>query len=132
MIIHHFGVACSDLRGTLEQVRKLFPVSDCSEIVHDAEQNADLCLVAVEGSPPLELISGPVVENLVRKGIMLYHICWEVDDMETALARLCDGGCLIVSSPKPAILFDFRRVAFLRSPIGLIEILEKDRKKLKS
>jgi hypothetical protein len=30
-----------------------------------------------------------------------------------------------MSGPKPAILFDFRRVAFLRSRIGLIEILER-------
>ena len=124
MILHHLGIACSDIRETLEQLQAMFPVTGCSEIVHDPEQDAELCLVSIRDSLPLELIAGPVVSNLVRKGIMLYHACWEAEQIEEVIDRMRRvNGCMVVSEPKPAVLFGRRRVAFLNTPVGLVEIL---------
>lgn len=127
MKLHHLGIACSDIQETLRQVQSIFRVTGCSEITHDRKQNADLCMVYIEDSLPLELITGPVVQNLVRKGIMLYHTCWEVGDIEATLVRMCDVGWRVISEPKQAILFDSRRVAFLITPVGLVELLEINR-----
>lgn len=129
MILHHLGIACDDIGETLDKVREIFPVTEWSQVVHDPEQNADLCMVSVRGSVPLELIAGPVVRSVVRKGVMLYHTCWEVDDIdETLTAMRRDSGCLVISEPKPAVLFGNRHVAFLTTPVGLVEILEKAEK----
>lgn len=124
MRLHHLGIACTDIRETIQQIRNLFPIIDHTNIVHDPEQGVDLCLVFLNNSPPLELIAGPVVNNFVRKGILLYHTCWEVPSLEDAISRLSESGCKLISPPKKATLFDSRRVAFLTSPVGLIELLE--------
>ncbi len=124
MILHHLGIACLDIRETLDQMRAMFPIIGHSEFIHDPEQCADLCMVSLRGSPPLELISGPMVSTLARKGVSLYHTCWEVDDIDAVISRLCStSGCLLVSGPKPAVLFGGRRVSFLRASVGLVELL---------
>jgi methylmalonyl-CoA/ethylmalonyl-CoA epimerase len=124
MNLHHLGIACTDILETLDQVRVMFPVIGHSGIIHDPEQHADLCLVSLLDGPPLELITGPIVSKLTKKGISLYHSCWEVEDIETTMAHLCrTANCLAISEPTPAILFDSRRVAFLSTPVGLVELL---------
>jgi len=47
-----------------------------------------------------------------------------VPDITTAIQRLGDSRCRLVSGPTPAVLFDGRHVSFLLSPTGLIELLE--------
>ncbi len=127
MKLHHLGIACADIKETLAMIKKMFPVTGQTAIIHDPEQNADLCLVSVLESPPLELISGPVVDTLVKKGVLLYHTCWAVDDLEAVIARFCETGCRLISGPKKAVLFDDRRVAFLITPTGFMELLEVSR-----
>jgi methylmalonyl-CoA/ethylmalonyl-CoA epimerase len=124
MVLHHLGIACADVRETLVRLRNMLPIAGHSDVIHDPEQRADLCMISLRGSPPLELISGPMVSKLASKGISLYHSCWEVDDLDAAIARLCAAsGCLLVSGPKPAVLFGGRRVSFLSGPVGLVELL---------
>ncbi len=127
MKLHHLGIACANINETLALIRMLFPVKEHSAIIHDPQQNADLCMVSLTGSPPLELISGPVVDALAKKGLLLYHTCWEVDDLEAAIVRFSEAGCRLISGPKTAVLFNNRRVAFLMGPAGLMELLEVTR-----
>ena len=94
-------------------------------ICHDALQEADLCWVETAGGLPIELISGPVVAGLVKKGIYLYHSCWQTQDLEGSIADLQAQGALLISAAKPAVLFDQRRVAFLATEAGLVELLEQ-------
>jgi len=122
--LHHLGIACTDINETLASIQKMVHVTSISAIVHDPEQDADLCMVTVRDSLPIELISGPAVQGFVKRGISLYHTCWEVSDIEKTISQLCGVDCRIVSEPKRAILFDHRRVAFLSSPLGLLELVE--------
>ena len=124
MKLHHIGIACSDIMEKIDQIKCLFPVESVSEIVVDPEQDAELCMVYMKDSTPLELIAGNVVQNLVKKNISLYHTCWEVEEMEKEITRMCDEGSKLISEPKAAVLFDFRRVAFLHTPAGIVELLE--------
>ena len=120
---HHTGIACRDIAEALAFVESVHAVVERSDIVHDAGQDADVCLVTLADGSALEFVSGPVVANLVSKGISTYHLCYEVADLDAAIADLTSQRCRVVSGPTAAPLFDGRQVAFLFSPLGLIELL---------
>lgn len=124
MKLHHLGIACRDIPDTLAELRRILPVTGHSETVHDPAQNADLCMVEVRDSAPVELIAGPMVEKIVRKGISLYHTCWEVPDIDAALAGYPPESVTVISESREAVLFGGRRVIFLSTPLGLLELLE--------
>ncbi|MBN6114342.1 HAD-IIIC family phosphatase [Xanthomonas bonasiae] len=125
MYFHHIGVACADIAAGVAFVRSQFRVETVGDTVYDPLQDASLCLIQVAGGMRIELVSGPQVAGLLARGITLYHTCYEVDDLEAALAGTLANGGTLVAEPKPAILFDQRRVAFVQTPIGLLELLER-------
>jgi methylmalonyl-CoA/ethylmalonyl-CoA epimerase len=120
---HHVGIACRDIRKTLEFLTRTHRLQGTPQIIYDPSQDAEVCLVTTADGARTELVSGRVVENLIKKGMSYYHVCYEVEDMDAAIAWLKEQHCLLVSPPIPAVLFDDRKVAFLYSPIGLIELL---------
>jgi len=70
-----------------------------------------------------------VAQFLQRHGEGIHHICYEVDDLETALAQLKERGMRLVDS-KPRRGMEGARVAFVHpsSTHGvLIELHEKDK-----
>ncbi len=118
------GIACEDIVATRDWVLRSHDVQRESGVIWDELQQANLCLLEV-GGIALELVAGPVVAGLLRRGQLLYHVCYEVPDLEITLAELVGDACRVVSPPKPAVLFDGRRVAFVLGPTGLIELLEQ-------
>jgi methylmalonyl-CoA/ethylmalonyl-CoA epimerase len=62
----------------------------------------------------------------LRRGVKLYHVCYETDDLDDALATLREAGHRTVSAPAAAVAFDGRPVAFvmLRTR-NLIELLQR-------
>ena len=127
MNFHHLGIACEDIRKVQNYLASLYTVKEISPVIYDENQLAYLCMVTLENDIRLELISGKVVEGYIQKNISLYHICYEVDNLEHNIKLHREQGCFIVSPPKNAILFGGRRVAFLSTPIGLVELLEKEK-----
>ena len=121
---HHLGIACENIEETLQKIEKLHDVVEKSALVFDDKQQAHVQLVTLADGTKLELISGKVVSGLVAKKIGLYHVCYEIDDMQVELEKAKASGASIVSMPKPSALFDERRVAFLMFPYGLVEFLE--------
>jgi hypothetical protein len=45
--------------------------------------------------------------------------------MEATLLQAKQCGAILVSGPKPAVLFAMRRIAWIFTPLGLIEFLEE-------
>lgn len=125
MRFHHIGIACRDISETLEFINKSFAIEDVSEIIFDEIQNVELCLVTVTDGPHIELVAGKTVEKFLTKKQFLYHTCWQVNDIEQAIEKLYENGAMLISAPQQAILFDNKRVAFLFSDIGIIELLEE-------
>jgi methylmalonyl-CoA/ethylmalonyl-CoA epimerase len=68
-----------------------------------------------------------IVRNLTKKfNNKIYHICYEVDNIEQAIKDLEEKGFVLIDPPRPAIFFDNRRVAFLSSIYcGIVELIEK-------
>jgi len=125
MKFHHVGVACKDIQAELQSIRKLHKIIEETPVVFDENQQAELCMITVEDGLNIELVSGAPVENLLKKRISYYHICYEVDDIDQSIENLTENGGMLISPPKEAILFNNRKVAFLMLSYGIVELLNK-------
>lgn len=123
MKLHHIGVACKNIATEISSISKLHTVTAISATIFDPEQDAELALLTLSDGSRIELIAGKQVESFVKKNISYYHLCFEVDDIYAGIERLTAEGALLISPPKPAILFNNRAVAFLQVSYGLIELL---------
>ena len=123
MRFHHIGVACKNIAAEITSICKIHDIATISATVFDPEQNAELALLTLDDGTHIELIAGQQVESFVKKNITYYHLCFEVDDIHAEIERLIREHAILISSPKPAILFDNREVAFLQVSYGLIELL---------
>ena len=119
MKIHHLGIATNNLDNAVKFINNTHTV-----ISQRGHLNADLILLEVKEGLSIELVSGPVVESLVRKKINLYHFCYEVNDMKFFINKFISNGATLIKRPTPAKLFNDRKVAFLITPCGIIELLE--------
>jgi thioester reductase-like protein/FkbH-like protein len=124
MTLHHLGILCRSMEDGVRQARRFYGASAVGEVVCDARQDARVCLVETHNGVTLELVekgatpAGPVRVNGP------HHACYEVANVERAVDDLIANGAILVSPPTPAVLFDERRVAFVASDLGLIELLE--------
>ena len=125
MIFHHVGIACKDILKELEAIKKIHEIDEISEIVYDALQEVNLCMVTLHDGFKMELVSGKTVEKLVQKGTTNYHLCYESTNIDEDIKTLLSKGALLVSPQKPAILFKGKVVAFLLVSYGLIELVQK-------
>jgi len=121
----HLGIACDDMAACQNFIKGTMNVIAESETIFDENQNASVCLFTLSGGVQLELITGPVVTNLVKNGTTYYHTCYGVPDIEQAIFFLKkEHKASVISEIKPGKLFNGRRVVFLYTPIGIIELLE--------
>jgi len=125
MIFHHRGVACKDIEQSISTIDKIFQIEEISNMVYDEKQKANLCMIKTKNNISIELISGDIVENLLKKGINYYHTCYMVKNIEEKIKELQNSNCVLISNPKEAILFENKKVAFLYTPFGMIELLEE-------
>lgn len=123
MKIHHVGIACKKIERAIVDYKKFFNIIEETPIVFDELQNAYLCMLKTDTGLNVEFIAGEQVSNL-GKGVSYYHLCYTVENLEKTIAEFENKGAVVVSSPKPAILFGGKRVAFLLIRSGLIELLE--------
>jgi methylmalonyl-CoA/ethylmalonyl-CoA epimerase len=125
MKFHHIGVATRNIDKTLKWVRGQFDILSISEKVYDRNQDAYLQMIETN-DVNIELVSGNIVEKFIKKNITYYHICYEVTNLNEAIIGFKNS--LVISKPTEAILFKNRKVAFLLTPIGIVELLEAERK----
>lgn len=121
MKFHHIGIATKNIAKTLDWVSMNFEIISVSDEIFDKNQNAFVQMIETNGMN-IELVSGEVVEKFIEKKITYYHVCYEVSDIDKSILRFEKS--IVISKPKEALLFNNRRVAFLMTPIGIIELLE--------
>jgi methylmalonyl-CoA/ethylmalonyl-CoA epimerase len=121
MKFHHIGIATRNIDKTLEWVSDHFQISTISDKVYDENQDAYLQMVETI-DVKIELVSGNIVDKFIKKNITYYHVCYEVNNLEESLKFFKNS--IVISNPSKAILFDYRRVVFLLTPIGIVELLE--------
>ena len=83
----------------------------------------------IEVLEPIDKTCGGVAACLEKRGECMHHVCFEVEDIESALRELVDRGIRLIDE-KPTVGRDGQRVAFLhpKSTHGvLIELYERPR-----
>ena len=125
MKFHHIGIATENIESLIEYLKQILNIKDISETVYDKNQDANLCMLTLEDGTKLELVSGKVVEKIVKKRQFLYHTCYETENIEEEIEKLKKLDSFLVSEPKEAILFQNKKVAFLMTNIGLVELVEE-------
>lgn len=133
LAFHHFGLAVA------EPTRACCFLSDMGYRVggalFDPEQNAHLIWAEHDAMPAVEIIypsgegDGPLDSILQQRESMIYHICYECDDLDDAVRLIKQHGhrAVQVTPPKSAILFGGRMVCFyLIKGFGLIELVQRE------
>jgi methylmalonyl-CoA/ethylmalonyl-CoA epimerase len=115
--ISHIAIAVQNI----EDAEKLYETAlglkvTHREVVEEQGVRASM-LETVAGDTTIELLepigkSSPIYKFLEKRGEGIHHICFKVDDIESALERLKKQGIkLINEAPRPGV--DGTRVAFL-------------------
>ena len=65
MKLHHIGIATKDIKVTKDYIKNLYPIVKETDIIYDANQDAELCMLTLEDGLGLELIMGEKVNSLV-------------------------------------------------------------------
>jgi methylmalonyl-CoA/ethylmalonyl-CoA epimerase len=131
MKLHHIGIASDDLKSSILRHKATFNMHPISEIINDTVQRVKVVLLSSDdGGMPIELIAPLTEDSPVAKALKkenrLYHICFEVDNIDLALGTARKQGAIIVSKPMKAKLHKNKRIAFIYTRDKyLVEFVEK-------
>ena len=132
LTFHHMGLAVKKKDTALIYTNGLG--YRAGDEIYDPEQDAHLLLCTQDGWPSIEIVTpgknkdGPLEPIFKRYNELIYHTCYETEDLNKTLQSWEEQGLRIlpVSDPKPAILFGRRKVSFYTiMGFGLVEILEQ-------
>ena len=130
---HHIGQAVADIGRHVEEfLRPVFGDLPITAAVADPIQRVRVCFVTMPGGVTIELVEPHGEQSPVRDIVGssrggLYHVFYEVPDLDRALAALRRMRCLPLGRPVPAVAFGGRRIVFLITPQrDLIELLEEE------
>jgi methylmalonyl-CoA/ethylmalonyl-CoA epimerase len=127
---HHVGIAVRDLSKAIPIYKTLFEYELTSGPFDDHIQNVSVCFVSRgEGDTVLELVAplGPnsPIDRTLKKGGGPYHVCYQVQDINAAIAYLTEQGSILLSGPVPAVAFGMREIAWLMTEVDLlVELLQ--------
>ena len=111
--IAHVGVAVTSITEALAFYRDVLGVEP-----HAPEAADGATIVSLPfGGPEVELLEpaspdGPIAKFLAKRGPGIHHICYEVDDLDAALARCREAGYRLVDEV-PRSGAHGRRIAFV-------------------
>lgn len=129
MKINHFGFLTKNIEKSLKQFQAL-NYQRYSELINDEERGIYILFIKSLSGEVIELISpscsNSIVSSIINKqNNLIYHTCYETEDIDKKIKELINNGFILIESPKPAIAFDGRLVAFMLSKnTGMIELLE--------
>jgi catechol 2,3-dioxygenase-like lactoylglutathione lyase family enzyme len=93
-------------------------------------QRVDFAFVSLGSGLTVEVlglrpdVDSPIEEH-VRRGGGAYHLCYIVQDIDAALARVKEARGKLVVPPTPDVAFNGRRIAFfMHRAHGLVELVE--------
>ncbi len=130
--LHHIGYVVPALDAVVEEFRRAFGLEWDGKIFHDPLQMARVTFLSSVGlgTALIELVEAVGKRSPVRKfsdeGGGLHHVCYEVDDLAAQLTASQENGGMLVRVPMPAVAFDGRRVAWIRTAQSvLVEYLQR-------
>ncbi len=129
---HHMGLGVKDPAAATSFLSALGYAVE--PLIHDPLQNVRLTMAYHPVMPSVEIIcpgtgAGPLDRLLeVHPDGIVYHLCFVTADLDASLDLMeqeREFRVHCISDPKPAVLFDMRKVSFyMLSGFGVIEIIE--------
>ena len=92
--IDHLGIAVPDIEQALSQYAEMFGYRLLRGPYDDPQQQARVAFIGNDSTsdPPLELVAplgaDSQVQRVLAKGLSLYHVCYEVPNVEKAIEHL--------------------------------------------
>jgi len=128
--LNHLGIAVPHIETAIPVYERLLGYRVVSGPFDDPIQKVSVCFLGSneQRDMTLELVEPhgdqSPVSKFLSKGLGAYHICFEVEDVNYALAQARLHGCVVVSDPVPAVAFGGRPIAWFYTPTRqLLEIL---------
>jgi methylmalonyl-CoA/ethylmalonyl-CoA epimerase len=128
--LHHVAYVTKSIEQKAQQFREILGIESRDQPVVDPTQGVRILFLDLGGTL-LELLEplGPdsPVFARAKKSPGLFHLCFEVDDLDGTLRGLLDSEkAALVKEPLPAPAIDNRRVAFVvTTGNDLIEFVER-------
>ncbi len=131
----HVGVAVSDIDAAAASLEAIFGYRVISGPFDDPIQKVTVNFLTQSDNDAVEIeLITPLTEDsplrtmLNKNGGGAYHLCFQTNDIEAALAHVRSNGCVVVSNPMPAVAFGGRRIAwFYTRTRQLFELVEQAR-----
>ena len=131
-LLHHLGFVVKSISTVADEFAASISARWDGEIIHDPIQRVRVAFFSPvhSANPVYELVEpasedSPVTHFLKKRG-GLHHVCYQVNDLDTALEEARSTGWAIASSPAPAVAFGGRRIAWIVSKTRLLmELLER-------
>lgn len=130
--LHHIGCVTASIEDSIDRYRIALGAATVSRIFEDPIQRARVAFLDLpaQGMVQFELVQPATpdspVARFLEKGGGLHHLCYEVDDLEASILWMKSQRALLIRSPKPAVAFGGRRIAWMRTTDALlIEYLER-------
>lgn len=128
---HHIGYVTDNITNTAAPYLQVG--YEATPVIEDPIQRVYICFLTKDGFPRMELIA-PIDENssvnkiFKKTGVAPYHVCYEVDDINSAFDELVDvQGYIPLFRPVEAIALDNKLICYLyKKEIGFIELVNKD------
>jgi methylmalonyl-CoA/ethylmalonyl-CoA epimerase len=128
--LHHVGIAVRSIDEQGTGYCQAIGIASPREPVADELQNVRVAFADLGDGVALEFVE-PLgekspIDRILSRGGGLYHVCYEVADLDAELARVRALGGLLVNGPVPAAAFDGRRIAFVYTAgHDLVEFVER-------
>ena len=126
--IHHIAIATHDIEKVISIYKEIGYKN--TPIVDDIERQVKICFLLL-GAHNIELVqpltNKSPVSRILRNNEtdILYHICYQVENIEFAIELLKQKGFIQLSNVGKAPAIDNNKVVFLfDKKIGLIELVE--------
>jgi methylmalonyl-CoA/ethylmalonyl-CoA epimerase len=131
MKFHHIGYAVTSIQAYLDDfMAPVFAPESVSDTFADPIQQVRVCFVRMQGGTVIELVEplgeqSPIHAYIGSKRGGIYHVCYEVPNLEAAIAAMRAKKCMPLGKPVPAVAFGGRRIVFMLTPQrDLVELLE--------
>lgn len=130
--LHHIGCVVDSIEARIGSYQIDLGSASASRIFEDPIQRSRVAFLEfpTPGSVLFELIEPAApdspVGRFLEKGGGLHHLCYEVDDLAGQIQQMKAQKAVLIRSPKPAVAFEGRRIAWMRIKDGLlVEYLER-------
>ncbi|WP_158789663.1 VOC family protein [Granulicella sp. L46] len=128
----HVGVAVPDIDAAASMFESLLGYRVISGPFDDPIQKVTVNFMTQSDADVAEIeLIAPLTEDsplrtvLNKNGGGAYHLCFETNNLDGALAHVRSKGCIVLGKPAPAVAFGGRRIAwFYTRTRQLFELVE--------